>query len=276
MNNSREAQLDSLVVYGIQMDIVWKDRNENLNKIQQLLRTIKPEPGSVVVLPEMFTTGFCMDVEDICENQNGFTEQSLSELASLYKILVIAGIPLMSAGGKGRNVAVAVKPDGSIAFRFVKLHPFNPSNEEQYYERGSEIIVADYAGWKISPFICYDLRFPESYRAATFEGAEILITIANWPEKRVAHWVPLLKARAIENLSYVVGVNRVGSSPQHNYIGESVIIDPWGEIIISAGKSECIIRAELSKETINNIRKSFPCLDDAKPSLSAKVTCVKI
>jgi predicted amidohydrolase len=276
MSNLPERTLDSLLFYVIQMDIVWKAKSENLNKVQQLFRTVKPESGSVVVLPEMFTTGFCMDFEEICEEPGGHTEKLLSKLASDYEVLIIAGISLKSDSGKGKNSAVAIKPDGSVAFRFVKLHPFNPANEELYYERGCEVVVADYSGWKISPFICYDLRFPESYRAAALGGAEILITIANWPEKRASHWLPLLQARAIENLAYVVGVNRIGCSPENRYSGESIILNPWGEVVISAGKSECIIRAELKKETINNIRKNFPCLDDAKPSLSARVKHVKI
>lgn len=276
MSGVRENKLDPLIVYAAQTNIKWKAKDENLEKIRQILSSIKPEPGAIIVLPEMFNTGFCMDVEEICEEPGGDTEKVISFLSSSFRVLIIAGIPLKAENGKGKNAAVVFAPDGSVAFRFSKLHPFSPAEEESYYIRGDEIVIVEYGGWKISPFICYDLRFPESYRAAALEGSEVLVTIANWPEKRAPHWLPLLQSRAIENLAYSIGVNRVGSSPENNYVGQSVIFSPWGEIISVADNAECVLRAELSRQKILDIRKNFPCLEDAKPSFAPEIKKVKI
>ncbi|MCX7871938.1 MAG: carbon-nitrogen family hydrolase [Verrucomicrobiae bacterium] len=275
-NSLLETNKQSLIVYGFQTDIKWKSADENLKKIEGWLKIIKPEPGAVVVLPEMCVTGFCMEVNDICEQIGGKTEQMFCEIASSMRIFIIAGIALKAENGKGRNCAVGFSPDGRIAFRFSKLHPFSLAGEENYYERGDSVVVAEYAGWKISPFICYDLRFPESFRSAALAGAEVMFVMANWPSKREAHWIPLLQARAIENLAYVVGVNRCGKSPEHEYDGESVIISPWGEIVGNGGKIECVIRAEILKETVISTRSNFPALEDAQLSLSSKIERVSV
>lgn len=263
INNSVET-LNPLEVVIIQMDIIWKNKQVNLRKVQELIEKAKPLPQSLVVLPEMFSTGFCMETEEIAEAEGGYIEQAIAELSRKYKVCIIAGIALKIGNNKASNMAVVFSQDGKVLSRYAKLHPFSPSGENEHYEKGNDVVVFDYQGWKIAPFICYDLRFPEIFRRAAMRGAEIITVIANWPAERTAHWLPLLQARAIENLCYVVGVNRVGSSPKHNYAGFSAVFNPWGELFCKAESSEQVLKTSLSKEQLRSIREKFPALNDAR------------
>jgi omega-amidase len=247
-------------VYCCQLDMVWEDKPANFKKVRQLLEGARPEPGSLVVLPEMFATGFSMNVEAVTEENIPGTDAFLTELAQQWKVFVQAG--LVTRRTKGLNQAVIISPEGRELVRYTKIHPFTLGGELANYERGTEIKTFDWHGLRATPFICYDLRFPEIFRTAVKTGTEMFVVIADWPSRREQHWVTLLQARAIENLAYVVGVNRAGKDPQFSYPGRSMIIDPHGKVLVDAAAEEGVFSAEIDPNLVRSWRKDFPALED--------------
>src|SRR5581483_11109551 len=194
-------------IIGCQFDIAWEDKPANFARVRSLLETRRPLAGELVLLPEMFATGFSMNVAQIAEPEGGPTETFLRETARELQIDLLGGF-VRREQGRGSNQAVCYDPQGRELARYRKLHPFTFGGESDHYAPGTQIVTFDWHGVRVSPFICYDLRFPEVFRAAMAQGAELLAVIANWPEAREAHWITLLRARAIENQAYVAGVNR--------------------------------------------------------------------
>ncbi len=250
-------------IYGLQWDIRWEDKPGNFEIVRRLTRQAAPERGSLVVLPEMFATGFSMNAVAIAEDCDGHTEQFLSGLASSLQCSVLAGAAIRDTDGRPRNKCLVFGPDGKLAASYTKIRPFNPGGESAHYTAGDKVCLFDWGGVSTAPFICYDLRFPELFREAARVGRpRLLAVIASWPAKRLHHWPRLLQARAIENQSYVIGVNRIGSDPSFEYAGRSIIVDPQGEIIADAGSLECVISASLDIESLDQYRKGLPFLDD--------------
>ncbi|MEJ7713273.1 MAG: nitrilase-related carbon-nitrogen hydrolase [Pyrinomonadaceae bacterium] len=175
---------------------------------------------------------------------------------------MMGGLVTSGAQGRGRNECVVYAPDGAEVVRYSKLHPFTLAGEAQAYVAGSAVSLFKLREFTISPFICYDLRFPEDFREAAQQGADLFTVIANWPASRIAHWTALLKARAIENQAYVIGVNRCGDDPQFSYTGQSVIFDPHGNMLAQAGSDEITISAELDLSAVIEYREKFPFLKD--------------
>jgi omega-amidase len=249
-------------IYCCQTDIIWEKKEENFAQVRNFLKAARPESGSLVVLPEMFATGFTMNVGAMAEPVRGETFQFLTEICRELGIFVMAGVSSQGANGLGLNEALVISPKGELLTRYAKIHPFTLGGELKNYSRGKEIVSFQWNGMKVVPFICYDLRFPEIFRSASKAGAEMFVVIANWPNKRERHWTTLLEARAIENLAYVVGVNRSGSDPQFVYPGRSMIFDPHGRVMGDAGCAEGVISAEVSREEVTQWRKEFPALAD--------------
>ena len=252
-------------IHLIQLNTKWEQKEANFASVRSHFEEANPSPGSLVVLPEMFATGFNMAADQIAEpsdSKDAPTRAFLSELASRWDCAVIAGIASRDAQGAS-NDALAVFPDGS-ATSYEKHQPFTLAGEDRAYRAGDELCTFSYAGGRHGLSICYDLRFPEIYRALAKAGAELLVNIANWPLRRVSHWVTLLQARAIENQCYVAGVNRAGSDPNHDYGGRSLIVDPQGEIIADAGSAEGIVSADIDFESVRAWRAEFPALADAR------------
>jgi predicted amidohydrolase len=247
-----------------QLDILWEDKQANFAKARGMVEKLQPEPGALLVLPEMFATGFSMDVAKIKEETPSATEQFLGNLARHYNIHIVAGLVTLGADGKGRNEAVVINAEGITILRYAKLHPFTLGGESQHYTAGHCIELFNWNGFRTAPFICYDLRFPEIFRAATRKGANLFTVIANWPNKREQHWVTLLQARAIENQAYVLGVNRCGSDPGHVYPGRTMVVDPHGSIIADGGCQEGIVSAEIDVSKAIAWRKEFPVLEDTR------------
>lgn len=255
-------------IYGVQLDIQWEDKAANYARVRALLENAAPETGSLVVLPEMFATGFSMNVANVVEN-SAETEQFLQGLAHEFSVSVLGGVAIAhgSDGAEwGRNEAVFVTPNSDIksAARYCKIHPFTFGGESARFVAGKEVCSFAWQGFKVAPFICYDLRFPEIFRAAAKNGAHLFCVIANWPTPREAHWRALLMARAIENQAYVIGVNRCGNDPKLQYSGRSQIIDPHGNILADAGDEEGVISAELDLGGLETYRSDFPVLADMK------------
>lgn len=251
-------------VYGVQLDMIWEDKPANYARVESLLSTADIQPGGLIVLPEMFATGFSMNLQDINEPLDGPTAGFLSSLAKTYQSTVIGGVVGLDTDGKGLNQALIFNPSGERIARYIKMHPFTFGGETKHYNPGDAIVTLPCEEFTLAPFICYDLRFPEIFRHATALGANLLCVIACFPGAREAHWLSLLVARAIENQAYVIGVNRCGTDPKLSYSGRSLIVDPQGRVMADGGNDECVIAAELLLEPLQQYRTEFPVLDDMR------------
>ena len=235
---------------GLQLDIVWENKAANHDKVRRLLDAERPEPGTLIVLPEMFATGFTTNLALAKD-----TGESISAIAKEYRVQILAGIVR-----DRRNEAVLFDAQGREVARYAKMHPFKFAGENAV--PGTEPVVVDCGEFNLAPTVCYDLRFPELFRAGVKRGANLFAVIANWPTSRLDHWLTLLKARAIENQAYVIGVNRCGRDPNNEYPGRSQIISPRGELLVDAGETEGVVRAELDLRELQVYRQKFPVLKD--------------
>lgn len=252
-------------VYALQFDIAWENKQANFATVKRMLTKAAPPNNALVVLPEMFATGFSMNADSIAEPYGGETEQFLAETAKEFGVCLMAGAAMRGRDGLARNKALVFSPAGELIAFYAKMRPFTPGGEADHYVAGEHPIIFKWDDCTISPFICYDLRFPEIFReAAAAHRPELFAVIANFPEKRIGHWVPLLQARAIENQAYVVGVNRVGSDPYYAYNGHSLMIDPHGQILADAGEREGFISARLDLAALRKYREGLPFLADLK------------
>lgn len=251
----------------VQPDVAWENPSENFATVSRLLDQTTIQPRALILLPEMFSVGFTMNVTAVAEDVNGPTERFLRDLAARRDAFVLGGVVRRGASGKGRNEAVVVGPGGELLARYAKLHPFSYAGETDHYEPGSEIVVFDWDGLKTAPFICYDVRFPETYRHAVARGAEMLVTIANFPSARLRHWTSLLVARAVENQAYSVGVNRCGADPNVDYPGRSIVVDPQGRVVVEASGGEDVITVEIDPLSVVRYRDTFPALRDMRSDL---------
>ncbi|MDZ4405160.1 carbon-nitrogen family hydrolase [Prosthecobacter sp.] len=247
----------------VQIDSAWEDRSANHAKARKLIAEANPQPGSLIILPETFSTGFSMNLPVTAEPEGGLSEQFLREIAAQYQSCVIGGVVTQTSDNRGLNQSLAIAPDGSILARYTKNYPFSMGGEDKAHVAGTSVSLFEWQGLRIAPLICYDLRFPELARDAVRAGAEVLIYIAAWPVKRIQHWITLLQARAIENLAYVIGVNRCGTDPQFTYTGRSLVVDPHGIIIADAAEQERVVSAQIEPAVIRDWRAHFPALKDA-------------
>ena len=252
-------------VSAVQFDIAWEDKAENFTRVRRLIAAANPEKNSLVVLPEMFATGFSMNADAIAENYGGETEQFLSATAREFKVYLVGGVAMRGKTRAIRNKALTFSPTGELLAFYAKMRTFTPGGESENYTAGTRPTVFDWQDVKVAPFICYDLRFPEIFRAAMLaHRPELILLIANWPEKRSHHWMPMLQARAIENQAYVVAVNRIGHDPFQSYSGQSMIISPQGELLANAGSDERVISASLDFKALREYRDKLPFLADMK------------
>ncbi len=259
--------MHSMQIIAIQLDIVWEDPAANLAKVDAMLGSHEIEPGALVALPEMFSTGFTMNV-NAATREHEKTIQALHKLAQEHQCHIVAGVAFPGATGKGQNRAIVIDPAGQLVASYTKLHPFSVGGETDHYEAGREIVTFRCGPFRIAPFVCYDLRFPEIFRRAVKKGADFFVVIANWPIARVEHWITLLKARAIENQSYVLGVNRTGRDPNTLYPGRSILVDPMGIVRADAGDSQTLLLASADADQVRQIRAKLPFLQDLRDDLA--------
>jgi len=243
----------------IQSNLLWEDKAGNLKHFQNKIENIT-EATDLIILPEMFTTGFSMTPEPFAEKMGGKTVNWMQKMAKSANA-AIAGSIIIKDNADYLNRFLFVKPDGEYHY-YDKRHLFAMAGEGELYTQGKENILIEYKGWRIRPLICYDLRFPVWSRNT--DGYDLLIYVANWPEKRIAHWRALLQARAIENQAYVVAVNRIGlDGNNYRYSGDSAIYDPMGEKISKTKPNEESVETlSISTELIKNSRKALPFLND--------------
>jgi len=246
----------------LQFDIAWKAPKDNLLNVTAMLGADALPAGALIVLPEMFATGFSMNA-DLSLAAQAETEALLAELARQLDAHVLGGLVRRTDAGPANQVAWFNR-QGELCGTFSKLHPFSPRGEGEHYTAGQEVAVWEIDGAKVAPLICYDLRFPESFRRAIERGAEIFCVPGNWPAGRKDHWRTLLGARAVENQACVVGVNRVGSDPHVEYAGGSLILGPRGEPLAEAGAGPEALTADVDLDELRQYRQEFPALTDRR------------
>lgn len=253
-----------MIIACVQYDIAWEDPYANYGIVRSLLGASSLPPGSLAILPEMFSTGFSMNVATIDDGPTQETQQVLADFACRMGIHLIGGVVTRGPDGRGRNEAVVCDPSGAIVARYQKMQPFRLGGESDHYTAGNDVVLFPWDRLTVCPLICYDLRFPEIFRSAVRRGANLFVVIANWPQTRISHWVALLQARAIENQAYVAGVNRIGKDPNHSYSGRSLIIDPRGEILADAGAGLGVISADVDFDALSAYRRELPFLEDIR------------
>lgn len=252
-----------LRVTTIQTDLFWEDKKANLEKFDNLLAN--DLQTDIVILPEMFTTGFSMNPEPFAEPMNGETMIWLHQKARQLNA-AITGSFIATEIVNGKNVffnrLVFMQPDGNFSY-YDKKHLFSLAGEHQFYTAGSERVLIDWRGWRICPLICYDLRFPVWSRNRVQSPYDLLIYVANWPQRRVKAWESLLIARAIENQCFTIGVNRIGNDGNGlPHSGSTSVIDFSGERLYFLSGTEGVETITLSKENLRNFRKNLPFLAD--------------
>lgn len=255
----------------VQLDIAWEDKSANYARVRSLLAPLRIEPGDLIVLPEMFDTGFSLNV-DVTHDGDGATQLFLAALAKDHGASVYGGFTVQRDDGMGLNRAQIYAPTGDCVASYDKIHPFSFGREPERFVGGGRVVTCPWSAGErtltVCPAICYDLRFPELFRRGLRLGAEVFVIGANWPAPRAQHWRTLLFARAIENQAYVIGVNRAGSDPHLDYSGGSIVVSPKGDVIADAGERECVITAEIDPEALRSWRDTFPAWTDWKPFLA--------
>ena len=248
-----------LIVTSIQADLVWEDAPKNRANFENKITSLK-EKTDLIVLPEMFTTGFAMQPENLAETMNGNTVSWMLKMAKENNCAICGSIIILE-DEKYYNRFLFVTPSGEI-HQYNKRHLFSLAGEHERYQNDNKQVIINYKDWKICPLVCYDLRFPVWSRNTS--NYDVLIYVANWPKPRITAWNTLLKARSIENMTYVIGVNRVGTDANgHEYTGNSIVLDELGgEMTPLAENSEAILTTTLSKEKLVASRNKFNFLSD--------------
>jgi len=253
--------MSTLIITGIQSSLHWEDKEANLQMFEEKIFSIS-QPTEIVVLPEMFSTGFSMQPKKLAEPMNGETVEWMKQIAAKKKI-ILTGSVIIEEDRNFYNRLVWVLPNGQIGY-YDKRHLFAYGDEDQHYTAGKKRLIASVKGWKINLMVCYDLRFPVWSRQQGDFEYDVLIYVANWPERRVHAWTTLLRARAIENQSYVIGVNRTGDDGNKiPYTGESMAVDPMGEILYHKNDEEDVFTVTLDKSHLEKTREKFPFWKDA-------------
>lgn len=242
----------------LQADLHWEERDLNIQKFEEQMKGVSMEVD-LIVLPEMFTTGFSMNAANLAEPAQGKTFEWMQKIAA-EKDAAVTGSLITSEKGHYYNRLYFVYPDGSFK-KYDKKHTFTLAEEDKTYTSGKERLFLNYKGWKICPLVCYDLRFP--VWARNTEDYDVLIYVANWPAPRIHAWDTLLMARAIENMSYCLGVNRVGrDGKDHEYVGHSAAYDSLGKKISKDIENEGVIEITLEKDHLSKMRSQLRFLQD--------------
>jgi predicted amidohydrolase len=247
----------------VQTDLHWHDPAANRDALGKLLADALAGPGltDLIILPEMFTTGFSMDTTQ-AEPADGPTLAWLRKQAALYDA-VVAGSVMLTEGGHYYNRLLWVRPDGSHS-SYNKRHLFRMTGEHEVFTAGTERLVEEWRSWRIRPLVCYDLRFPVWSSNSAHEPYDLLLYVASWPHARINAWKLLLQARAIENMAYVAGVNRIGLDDKEvEYSGFSMLLDPRGDYLAQAGSLPTILTRRLMRNPLRELREQLPVLLDA-------------
>jgi omega-amidase len=253
-----------VIVAGIQHDIVWEQPEANFARLAPMIEGAAVDGARLVVLTEMYATGFSMKTDRIAEPVDGPSARFLADQARAHGVWVCGTVPERpDAGELPFNQLVLAGPNG-VTHRYAKIHPFTYGNEHRHFGAGDRFLTVDIDGTSCSFFVCYDLRFADEFWSLA-ETTDCYVVPANWPAARREHWKTLLRARAIENQAYVVGINRVGEGGRLDYSGDSMIVDPFGEVVAEAGDRETVITADVDAKRVQTVRSEYPFLQDRRP-----------
>lgn len=253
------AMKEQLTVSLLQTELAWEDPSANFGYLDRMLQRLQPGQTDLLILPEMFTTGFSMNAAQLAEPTKGQAYQWMAEKAA-YLQAVVTGSIIAEVDGQYFNRLLWVHPDGTFS-HYDKRHLFTLAGEEKVYQPGQTHLLTELKGWTIMPLICYDLRFPVWSRNTM--GYDLLIYVANWPSKRRNAWKSLLVARAIENQAYTIGVNRVGEDGNgYPHAGDTSILDYAGEPLLQAADVESVFTVSLDPEKQDEFRRKLRFLDD--------------
>ena len=246
-----------------QFEVTEGDYDKNLKKVQSLFQEHTLEEDSIVVLPEMWTSGYDLEnIESLAFQNLGGIKEEMAKLAVEYKVNIVAGsVPNIKEGSDVLNTAFVVDKKGELVYEYSKIHLVPMLNEPEYLTGGdASADTFEMLGNKAGLVICYDLRFPELFRDLALDDAKVIFVVAEWPAERTEHWLTLLKARAIENQCYIVGSNTLGTQPNGTtFAGNSIIINPFGEVLDqgSADKEE-VVEANIDLDYISQVREDIP------------------
>lgn len=253
-----------------QSDIVWEDPEANFARLDPWIARARDQGAELLALPEMYACGFSMATDRIAEPMDGPSATFLIEGAKRHGLWLAGSVPERQEGAeRPANTLILAGPDdpdgpdGQPVHRYRKIHPFTYAGEHEHYVAGTERLTVSVGGLRVTPFVCYDLRFADEFWA-TAEATDLYLVVANWPDTRARHWIALLQARAIENQAYVAGVNRVGSGGKLDYCGDSRIVDPMGDVIVAASGQETLLVADVDPQVVRETRARFPFLRDRR------------
>ncbi|CAM3914041.1 carbon-nitrogen family hydrolase [Lederbergia lenta] len=250
----------------IQMDIAYGDPVQNFKIAEQWFKKAAKEKCTVVVLPELWTTGYDLTrLDEIAHEEGENVIHFLQAQAKKHSFHIVGGSVAKKTNEGVNNTMYIIDKEGKLIHEYSKLHLFQLMDEHLYLQAGEDETMFTIEGEEAASFICYDIRFPEWLRKPVLKGAKVLFVVAEWPEARVDHWRILLKARAIENQSYVIACNRVGKDTNNTFAGHSMIIDPWGAVISEGGIGEELVIGNISPDKIGEIRSRIPIFDDRRP-----------
>ncbi|KAA0546657.1 carbon-nitrogen family hydrolase [Bacillus sp. BGMRC 2118] len=257
----------SIKVSCVQFDIQFGNPQENYRIVKHKLSEAMMDKPDIIVLPELWTTGYDLTRLSEIADSNDETVEFLSAQAKEHNVYIVGGSIAKKTPSGVYNTMFAISNKGELLGEYSKLHLFKLMDEHLYLEAGESEGNFEIANTQCAGVICYDIRFPEWIRKHTTNGAEVLFVVAEWPLPRLSHWRSLLISRAIENQCYVIACNRSGQDPNNVFAGHSMIIDPWGEVLAEAGEEESIIQADLDIEKVRTVRKHIPIFDDRRPEL---------
>jgi omega-amidase len=245
----------------VSLDPKWEDKPNNIVVCEKKIRIALANSCRLIIFPEMTLTGFSMNVDLIAEDPDYSKSLQFFQRLAKEGIFIVFGLVLRKKGGVTNNL-IAVSPDGDVIANYAKIHPFSYSQEDKFYNEGSELGIVSLENILFGLTICYDLRFPELYQGLS-KTVSIIINIANWPKERIDHWNILTRARAIENQVYMIGVNRIGKDGNDQlYEESSLIVDPEGREVLSSSIDESIKILEIEPERVGLVRKGFPVKKD--------------
>lgn len=253
----------------VQLDITWEDKKSNYARVLELINGAPVHPGDLIVLPELFDVGFTLNAQ-VASDSAGETRVFLQQLADDTQCTIHGSRAVPDPDtGKLHNCATITTPgQASPTCEYAKFHPFSYGRESDTYTPGNEVKSYQWINGNesliVCPVICYDLRFPELFRHGIHQGAHAYVLGANWPIARIAHWRSLCIARAIENQAFVIGANRTGNDPHLSYPGNSIVIDPKGEILGELGDEEAVLSVEINPSAVIDWRMEFPAINDIK------------
>ncbi|TKC19471.1 carbon-nitrogen family hydrolase [Robertmurraya kyonggiensis] len=252
----------------VQMDIEFGNPEKNFEAVNQFIEEAVSSGADTIVLPEMWNTGYALNELDRLADKNGAaTKELLSSLAKKHQVNIVGGSVSTKRDGKFHNTMYVVGRNGEIVAEYDKAHLFKLMDEHLYIESGQSVNRFTLDGIDCGGVICYDIRFPEWIRTHVLQGAKIIFIPAEWPKKRIDHWQLLLQARAIENQCYIVAVNRVGNDPNNEFNGHSMVIAPWGELLVSKNEEEGIFYANIDMDEVDRVRSTIPVFQDRREEL---------